>query len=137
MKDNLQLKASYFAQYWGQRIFHYDNWGTSCFEYISHEYIWLVKDSPCWIKLRSISSLTDEEAIQVAKIVEPLEKDYHTAYFGKMWANDILKFTSIPKALPVTEYLKSLSVALPCFDPSINQLIPIETLIERGWIKII
>jgi hypothetical protein len=171
MKDNLQLKARYFANYLGQNIQY--NFITREFQdetryailnglditvnnlitipvdrngvlmyYLRDRSIHVDK---CELLLRPISSLTDEEAIRVAKIyADTITENYSKEQLikeGKRLVKIMFGYKdskwNMLNIYACYEYLKSLSVAVPCFDPTTNQLIPIGTLIEWGWIKLI
>lgn len=97
----------------------------------------------CTLKLRPLSSITDEEAIEVAKIEFAVfqcigfefKVSRNTKEPIKVWVfrgNEVVKIIEITTGylhLEATDYLRSKGFALPYHDLTVEQLI------EYGWIK--
>lgn len=68
MENTLENKAKFFAQYWGQNLRIIDD-KSEVHDYTINEItLKYIKT----IELKSIESITDEEAFKVAKIVSPM-----------------------------------------------------------------
>lgn len=127
----LELKAQFFAQYWGQQIFMYNGsnkrW-VICGEFFRNDY----KDESGYLDLRDLKDITDEDAIGLAKYMgETVEKDF--LYWGKYYADQLnIKFmTNENLSIRSYQYLQSKGYALPYMNYSV------ENLIEMGFIKLI
>lgn len=159
---NTELKARYFAQYIGLSVLrHIEMTSHNLSKCLTSDMIFC--DNTWYLLLRDISSLTDEEAIQVAKIlgcVKPSFERYvnyflirddddqpypmgRSGFTFKLWYYDISlelvingRIGQITNQLAVFEYLKSIGIALPCFDHETNQLIPVSELVNKGWVKL-
>lgn len=67
MQNTLQNKGKLFAQYWGQKILFYnDNKHGIPVKARKVDGYWLLKDA--YLQLKPLSQITDEHAIEVAKI---------------------------------------------------------------------
>lgn len=145
-----ELKAKFFAQYWGQKVLTSKNWETEgdpeyvCGPYFDGNY------EGHYLLLKPLSSITDEDAIEVAKILYPGYKgewqvcDKGAALLklrnnkgsmliiwkdlsGQYGVND-LDYYLLPN---VVDYLRSKSYALPFMGISVNQLTTAQ------WVKLI
>jgi len=124
MEKTIENKAKFFAQYWGQVMIDHNGSVN----------IWngLFDLRGCCLELTPLSSIADEDAIEVAKIV------YADTEGGrKLWTPDngkehidmVVGFGNHFRYY-VTDYLRSKGYALPYMG------IEVETLIEWGWIKL-
>lgn len=129
MQNTLKNKAKFFAQYWGQKVL------VSLVK--PHMCIFDVPHDNEYILLTLLSSITDEDAIEVAKIMYP--KDKHNEKDSLNWGKDIVReiiegqtdkdviwFAGI---IPVVDYLRSRGYALPWTSVSVEQQV------EWGWVK--
>lgn len=71
MKQNIQDKAAFFAQYWGQSVIVSETNGHANKRYKvesseMHDHFFLHE---CYLELTPLSEITDEDAIEVAKIL--------------------------------------------------------------------
>lgn len=66
MENNLENKTKFFAQYWGQRVFV-----GHVLEEVNSSYIDPMYDTSI-LELKPLEDITDEDAIDVAKIVSPM-----------------------------------------------------------------
>lgn len=136
MKPELtpELKERFFALYWGQEVFC---WPGVFDQKISGSTFAGGIDIEDFLFLRPISSITDEEAIEVAKIGH-LGSSYteeSTIYHGKVLLNDYINSSRCNLRgydwMNIQDYLRSIAIALPFMGHSV------ESLVEAGWIKLV
>ena len=130
MKEDQQIKERFFAQYWDQKVM-YDSQRMG---YIPYDFIEGLMATNAYALLSPLSAITDEHAIEVAKIlnwthlspesqihsvkVVLLEKLYRqTNISGSQWER-------------VITFLRSKGYALPFGGKSVEQLI------EMGILKL-
>jgi len=130
MDNNLENKGRFFAQYWRLPVGRkklYEN-----LNYVINGYIIETLD---FIELKPLSSITDEDAIEVAKIRWSSLGNNHpykkSAEEGKKVV-DTIGYCSADNytMLKMFDYLRSKSYALPYMGLSIEQQI------EYGWLKL-
>lgn len=121
-ENNLQNKATFFAQYYLQEVFII---GTQTFAFDGLN-MNEIDDGDCLL-LRPLSSITDDEAIEVAYTNWPDYRERKAA-ISKEWLLRVLETISQNRA--VYQFLQSKSFALPWRDLSVDDLI------EYGWIKL-
>lgn len=118
-KDN---KEKFFAQYWGQKV------GKTDYEsqlWINERFL----NSISFLQLKPLSSITDEDAIEVSKI-------WGSKVESKILGNIIAirigtkAESEVRNSIGVIDFLRSKSYALPYMGLSV------ETMIEYGWIKL-
>jgi hypothetical protein len=134
MEKTVENKFKLFAQYWGQEVLKYENsendkyWNKQIYQVDSHN----ITCKHLQLSLRPLSSITDDEAIEVCKIsylatigVLPIENNEQHIKTGKWLVSDT-------KLIPLnaTDYLRSKGFALPYMGLSV------EKQIEYGWIKL-
>lgn len=137
MKNNLENKVKFFAQYWGVEAVRYNNYTKS----MTVNFVdFIDMKNGLFLELKPLSSITDEHVIKVANIfgwketegdsVEEILKQ------GRKTVNELFekKFTISYLALrlyfEVYDYLRSKGYALPWMGLSV------EKLQEYGWIKL-
>ena len=153
MKNTLDNKAKFFAQYWGVKT---DNSGA--YSHIDGMVLQAIQFGigDCAIELRPLSSITDEEAIEVAKIFHRYSNsieyniDYKTNTFREKfaqlyWMEDnerrvVINFcydgtfhavqANNETFLKAFQYIQFKGFALPYHNLSVEQLI------EYGWVKL-
>lgn len=129
MENTLTNKARFFAQYWWQKLFvingnnedTYNNWRTEDLD-------------KGYMLLTPLSDITDEDAIEVAKI----ENSYEDALTrGKVLVNTFIKYIDCSHSMKnslqfinMIDYFRSKGYALPW-----NGL-TVEEQIEFGWVKL-
>lgn len=125
------LKARYFGLYIGQKVFSSDSSNGEVYK-LNKAYT-----DFGFLLLRSISSLTDEEAIEVARIAYPDYKttDPELASLGLSIRRDFKSnlgagSTTWGKCIQIYQYLQSIGIALPYLNYSV------ENLTKLGIIKI-
>jgi len=155
-------RAKFFAQYWGQNIFH---WKYP--EYSTHENV-IDKVSAATVEyancgsllLKPLSSISDEDAIEVAKIACP--ELFHTRKSGHYVDRSQIDWISVkhdynyksvdididgyvlvcdesdgslyernPNMVHAIDYLRSKGYALPWMGLTAQEMV------EAGWIKLI
>ena len=128
MENNLENKSIFFAQYWGQFIAIQNEGGGSGFSYdINEATICDIKYD--YLSLKPLSSITDEDAIDVARIAglsSEKNKIDSLIIFCREFSNDDRVYADIF----VYQYLQSKGYALHW-----NSL-GIDDLISYGWIKL-
>jgi len=125
MGNTSENKAKFFAQYWGQNVLHRKD-GS----YVSVCFLNPIKDR--YLFLKPLSSITDEDAIEVGRIVFPnltdtqliLVKDGVVNIFSSGWNIDGLRM------LKIFDYLRWEGYALPWMGLSVGKQI------EYGWVKL-
>lgn len=140
MNNNLENKSRFFALYWGQEIYRNIYWvqEESKIEIRSNVMQTLGNISNGILILKPLSSITDEDAIEVSSIlgIDNEAMVHHGRLFvdrimgkraGNSQDNCYLTYTS----MWACDYLRSKGYALPFMGESI------ETLIKYGWIKLI
>jgi hypothetical protein len=122
MENTLENKAKFFAQYWGQEVVITDgilrvaSVGTL-------KKAWVIQSH---LELTAISSITDEDAIEVSNIVRDVT---HGKSFDTRVDNikQLAKYYAIDYSA-VSDYLRSKGYALPLMRLSV------EEQVNRGWI---
>lgn len=141
MENNIKNKQKLFALYLWQPVFKPENWNnrTEVLDLYNLGRIDFRIDNPSCIELRPLSSITDDEAIEVAKIGLPDKVLYDYLWIpgtGKAIANSIDKgrqtntFYPHFRFIDTADYLRSKGFALPYMGLSV------ETMVEYGWIKL-
>lgn len=134
LKMSTELKARFFALYWGQSILKRRGFEMSNFWTVSHNALYDIHYNvgdhvfnECYLVLRPLSSITDSEMI---------------ALFGPMLPADIYYFRCLLLDKPndfegyfedfikYTDWLRSKGFALPFMG------ISVEEMVEAGWIKL-
>ena len=130
MENNLENKSKFFSQYWGQRVVRHLGLGLEEHTFLVNENILCKYDiTEYYIRLTSLSSITDEDAIDVARIAglsSDKNKIDSLIIFGREFSNDDRVYADIF----VYQYLQSKGYALHW-----NSL-GIDDLISYGWIKL-
>jgi len=119
MDNNLTNKGKFFAQYWGQDVLtlggakcdnESQNWGEDL----------IFKTQ--FLELTPLSQITDEDAIEVAKIWGSIEPSVNV---GKKVINRVTIMM-----VRVADYLRSKGYAVDYLDCKVEQQI------EYGWVKL-
>lgn len=143
MENTIENKAKFFAQYWGQEVFFVPNliwtgnppepsheeWG----EAIVNEY-WMPKilNSTFPMFLKSLLDISDDEAIEVAKL-EYVGDKYFKVETGKTSVYLLHCFINGEYSTQnwrTVDYLRSKGYALPWMGLSVEQQI------EYGWVTL-
>lgn len=148
MEMTLENKEKFFVQYWGQKIYneegHWNGEPVNANSMAILNGIYTEIQQP-YILLKSLSLITDEDAIEIAMLGYGKEVPYYTlaghAEQGKeilnIYSNKSTKkryshWSNLYMALPeITDYLRSKGYALPYMGLSV------ENQIEYGWVKLI
>ena len=132
IQNNLENKSIFFAQYWGQRVVRHLGLGLEEHTFLVNENILCKYDiTEYYIRLTPLSSITDDDAIEVAKF----EGSFDDAIIrGNYLINNILVVDDYNSdthlVIKIVDYLRSKGYALPYMGLSV------EKLIEYGWIKL-
>lgn len=148
---NLDNKERFFALYWSQDVLCSEMYGDGGTIYSVTMKTDSVKDK--WLLLKPLSKISDEDAVEVAKIVFPRINDWKFAdrQQGDVWIDDNedqdlgIVFTEglfeingyefniadeFERIIKATDYLRSSSYALPWMG------ISVEEQMQHGWIKL-
>lgn len=140
-----ELKERFFAQYWGQKVLELP---YLVMREVDGFYLQVVAKHNKPIHLRTLLSITDEEAIEVAKIMDVERSDFWTdqlkdcrVYAGDPVLKELDYDASFAKAgrqyvidgrlsLYAYDYLRSVGIAIPFAGHSVADLV------SAGWIKL-
>lgn len=144
MQNTIENKAKFFALYWGQEILYVDSYNK-----IKHiDSFWLdelINESH--LLLTPLSQISDEDAIEVAKILGNAENgssiewdcggesfDFIGDYCGTVYYDGEIDYNENEQVslliLQAYDYLRSKGYALPYMGLSVDKLI------EYGWVKL-
>lgn len=132
-QETATVKCRFFAQYWGTKTMYVG--GVGLVEIGTGG--WNLKHPDLFLELKSLSKLTDDDAIEYFDILwhenhKSKSKDFKIEY-GKDWANSITaeRFGLIPSnVLNGIDYLRSKGYAIPFMNYSVNDLI------ELSWVRL-
>lgn len=132
MENTLENKAKFFAQYYGLKCCNYYDFlkrKRTCHVngFSSHR----IYES--YLELKPLSSITDEDAIKVARLNPSVEKD---GFLIGMSSERAIRFAKnniyfLQYKTETADYLRSKGYALPYMGLSV------ENQIEYGWVKLI
>ena len=154
-ENTLENKAKFFAQYWGQHVLYFSSDFLRKIDNLTLDSV----ENDDYLELKPISQISNNDAIEVAKLVSPMlfegrgkngghyiDKSeigwYSVKHEGKTLMVDIdldgyvFEYDEIDeykrpsRSLIGTDYLRSKGYALPYIDLSV------EDLVEYGWIKL-
>jgi hypothetical protein len=121
MEISNEIKAKVFAPYLGIAWVRYNNPFTEGMRAgiltghdlnrIEHN-----KEPLAIIRLKPLSEITNEDAIEVDKIISPKYseiKHFHTATRGKVWIRDIFSGNQVSNVVEVYQFLQSKGYDLP------------------------
>lgn len=147
LMNNLENKSKFFAQYWGQKILMatINGGGFKAYPIQSSEMHDHYFTHECWLELKPLSSITDEDAIWVSNRATGRISG-HTYVIEKSATNNVLSITATNPRYEIAEqtwgcgtnwlpseisdYLRFKGYALPWNG------ITVEQQIEFGWIKL-
>lgn len=132
MGNNLENKAKFFAQYWGQRVGNFI--GSTGLFTISQLYLKKSVVKQSWLELKPISSITDEELVKIAKFYESTAHNVKLAY-GQIVFDFIYGDQGASGAIEISDgycldWLRSNGFATEWIGLSV------ENLVSFGWIKL-
>ena len=154
-QNTLENKSKFFAQYWGQHVLYFSSDFLRKIDNLTLDSI----ENDDFLELKPLSQISDEDAINVAKLVSPMlfegrgkngghyiDKSetwwYSVKHNGKTLMVDIdldgyifeydevEEYKRPSRSLIGTDYLRSKGYALPWMDLSV------EDLVEYGWVKL-
>lgn len=122
----------YRALYKEQVVYVPEGWSTPVQLYSSY-----LDHKHGYLSLRSVKDLTEEEAIHVAKIVEPFVglSGWWTQDNGSRWAEQAIQGIAMPYAAMVIDHLRSIGIATDYYTATTG-LITVEEFIEAGTLVI-
>lgn len=137
MENTIDNKAKFFAQYYGQTAYDKDFDSNVKIGTNIHSWGLLHPDggTSLWgslsILLKPLSSISDEDAIEVSKYEEwNFEKGGYYQEIKNMVINSI-EYRRVATNIGTYQYLQSKGYALPFHEVSVDQQI------EYGWVKLI
>lgn len=129
MENNLDNKAKFFAQYWGQAVMRYD---TGNVIYGVEGKLVNTVDEKDYLQLKPLSSISDEDAIEL----------WDKLYLNNTWANkekiyavhtsiglDSNDYTFFEVQI-IVDFLRSKGYALPFGGLSVEQLV------KYNWLRL-
>jgi len=133
-----EVRERIFALYWGQRIAMYKTDQSIKFRIGASNFD--LKNAAS-IELRSLADITDEEAKEVARILDVSYSNhsYSSAFFdlvgladwlAEMISNNEMVCHSLELLIQLIDYLRSIGIALPAFGFTVDELV------EAGVFKI-
>jgi len=130
MENNLENKARFIMHYLGQQVFVFD---CGTLGNVSDKSLYNVKTGH--LLLTPLSAITDEDAIEVAKIRwHSLDRNHPYKNSAKEGHKvvDILRNCAVDNytMLKMFDYLRSKGYALPYLDASVDDLV------SMGWVKL-
>lgn len=131
MKLTNELKAKFFALYWGQRVLNHKE-VNRLYRVVN---LLELKNDVWEAHLKPLSAITDEDAIEVAIIAgNSSYTDDRRAYNGRLLLQEFLRRQCNVYGedwLKLFDYLRSRGYALPYMGISVEQQV------EAGWVKLI
>lgn len=134
MENNLENKAMFFAQYYGQNVKRSYLPEQTSLQVIDRDVFWighLIING--YLELKSIEDITDEDALECTgvEVFKTYQSDENSGCYGMLPSGIFLD----QEAFYITDrfnadYLRSKGYALPWMGLSI------EKLIEYGWVKL-
>ena len=137
MENNILNKEKFISQYWGQKVLNFK--GSTGLITINQFYLKKNSAKRYWLELKPISSITDEDVIEVAKrqisINEFAYSDYNDYLQdciteGKKIIQQYLDGDEWFLYTETTDYIRSKSYAFKW-----NGL-PVKEQLKRGWVKL-
>lgn len=135
MENTLENKAKFFALYWGQRVMVDITIDERLFPVTTGNIEYSINDP--YLELKPLSSISDEDALQVAKIFNighlsgarvPLIKSILSALDGSTSKSETTEF--VLSWTNAQDYLRIHGYALPWIGLSV------EDQISYGWVKL-
>ena len=128
MENTSDNKSKFMALYWGQKVLYVG--GVGICEIGKGG--WNLKHPDFFLELKPLSSITDEDAIEVSRV---LDSNFRQPLDVKYWPFHVNRGKSHilptrPCRSDVADYLRSKGYALPYFNLSVEQQI------EYNWIKL-
>lgn len=132
--ENTQInKIKFFAQYWGQRVWRRTQ-GENNLLYINTDTLSAKRGNMNgdFLELKPLSSITDEDAIEVGDIMDFETSTREDIDFVKSCIDSIINGdqAQVLAWVQIFDYLRSKGYALPWMGLSV------EEQISRGWIKL-
>lgn len=124
------VKSRFFAQYWGQKVMKKNIEGLENFYSEPDGFIRsMTKDSLLFLELKSISNLSDNDAIKVSEI---WGSKVHSKILGNIITIRIgtKAESEVRNSIGVIDFLRSKGYALPFMEYSVDDLI------SFGWVRL-
>lgn len=127
-------KEQYFACHYGQKVMMGNNAGSA----VKVDRTWNWEHISFYLELAPLSSITDEDAVEVARVVHQADH-FKTIKQGRRYVESVILsikqyhegyYYPYMKCISVIDYLRSKGYALPWRGYSVDQLI------EQGWLKL-
>jgi hypothetical protein len=118
-------KGKFFAQYWGQEVIR----SLGGHKHHVCEHVNLKHDS-WWLELTPLSAITDEDAIEVAKVFSQADFTSFTIQENIIFAKRLIESRGNNLEAKFADYLRSRGYALPWMG------ISVEDQIKYNWVRI-
>ncbi|OPC51495.1 hypothetical protein BAY06_03975 [Elizabethkingia anophelis] len=131
MENNLENKAKFFAQYWGQQALKSDRYGLELVLYYfnpGQSNVDGMEGLNYHLELKSLEDITDEDALHIATSMYTAISNFQTISNGKCMVS--CHKNQIGLGLLQSDYLRSKGYALPWMRLSVDDLI------KYGWVKL-
>lgn len=138
------VKCRFFAQYWGQPVQRYEN---NDYIKVVNGFIETSLQDKDYLLLKPLSKITNEEAIEVAKIYQSNIRGLSLLGIAGVSKQEILRaglefckridgnywnnFANVFQMLSAFDYLRSKGYALPFMGYSV------EDLVSFGWVQLV
>lgn len=132
-KQEIEERTAFFYQYYGQNVMYVGGKRLAKLGFGG----WNVRHPDFFIELTSLSDITDEHAIEVAKLIFS-NPAFHTSEHGKRYIRQMItseleyhgQYWSFSKVTSILDYLRSQGYLLPFRGYTTQQLI------DLGWVKL-
>lgn len=133
--NTLENKAKFFAQYWGQKVFYDPNYAvnefdqTGVFTLCPESFDGIEVEPHVLLLLKPLSSITDEDAIKIAKI-RGCKNHEKRINWAKKYIENFFDDVAVYQLLIRNGYAAF-------FVSNEGGFISVEQQIEFGWVKLI
>jgi hypothetical protein len=135
--NNIENKAKFFALYWGQEVLNIPRTGQlwNVFGFEDEEGKSVTGES--FLELKPLSAITDEDAVELAKIMG-MQEETEYVFIGKILANNVFdnsdemsETTIYNMHCQAIDYLRLRGYAVQWYD------LTVEEQVSRGWVKLV
>lgn len=144
MENNINNKAKFFALYFGQKFVHTGEGRP--IKALGNEIVMNYENSDkfqlcCYsnqraVELKPLSEITDEDAVELAKIMG-MQEETEYVFIGKILANNVFdnsdemsETTIYNMHCQATDYLRLRGYAVQWYD------LTVEEQVSRGWVQL-
>lgn len=132
------VKSRFFAQYYGQEILRWHQWIETTPNSKVDLSIPAIEKEGWFIKLKPLSQITDEDAINVKKLVKDtfyFDEEYDAKQLNRAVIRMITEHTGswlhVGNCMYAIDYLRGKGYALPFMEHSVSDMI------SFGWVQLL